>query len=383
MFPDKLFPTTHRQLDNEFGDAAVSINATLISKIMPQTAPDGGPMAIRIARVGNPNADRAFMVIGNTHGLEDIGTIVGINWMREQRANPMPELDKVCMFVVGLMSAQGCAERMRGNGIIDTNRHFLPLKGPNSFENLPENAGIYTKYPALMSPKGIIPSSLGARTVAASRAFVHQCWDTELIGKPVDEFQRDLARGIYRTAHSLFHGGTRPTWIYHAWGEALNETLGAGKFGKLAILDIHSGLGKYRELPRFSVSPFGDEAHAFAQQLFGPQTRIIGSPDASSPAVLGPVVSFWSKALPPEDVAQMLVAEVGLEVGTQPLRCIVDDLGEREILYTKYKDDHRRAVEIIARNHHNFTPIDPVWRYSAQAGVGTVLNEGIRRLAVT
>ena len=188
------FAADYARARAKFLDAAAKAGGTMQSFIHPQMkAPDGGPLAIDVVRLGNEKAPRQALFISGTHGQEGFsGSAVQIGWMLDGGPARLPE--NVGVVLVHGLNPYGFAYLSRTTeNNVDLNRNFVDRSaGPT-----PTNPHYESLHDDLMIRQWT--DAENARVDAAMGSF------TEKHGR--DALFDTLARGQYLHQDGLMYGG--------------------------------------------------------------------------------------------------------------------------------------------------------------------------------
>ncbi|HVC31225.1 MAG TPA: DUF2817 domain-containing protein, partial [Steroidobacteraceae bacterium] len=224
----EYFSRDYASARRRFQSAAARAGASLTSHVLPGHAgPSGEALAIDVARLGNPDAQSALLVISGTHGIEGYagsGCQVGLLEDRFHEALP----GSACLLLLHALNPHGFAwlRRVNEDGI-DLNRNFIDFSQP-----LPSSAA----YEALHD--WLVPADWDGEARRAADAALMAFGQTH--GMPA--LQTAVSGGQYTRPGGLFYGGTRESWSALTLARILTEVL-PGTVRRLGVLDLHTGLG--------------------------------------------------------------------------------------------------------------------------------------------
>ena len=214
----------------KFLDAADRAGGTVQGFVHPdKVTPDGKPLAVDIARFGDPRAARQALFISGTHGQEGFsGSAVQIGWMLGGGPASLPK-DLGVVLVHGL-NPYGFAHFTRTTeNNVDLNRNFVDrAAGP-----APANPLYETLHADLLIRDWT--DAENARVDAALAGF------TERHGR--DALFDTLARGQYAHPDGLMFGGNDREWSNRTLETIVQQTLTEAE--KVAFIDWHTGIGDY------------------------------------------------------------------------------------------------------------------------------------------
>ena len=248
------FAADYARARAKFLDAAAKVGGAVQSFIHPQMkAPDGGPLAIDVVRLGNEKAPRQALFISGTHGQEGFsGSAVQIGWMLDGGPARLPE--NVGVVLVHGLNPYGFAHLSRTTeNNVDLNRNFVDRSaGPT-----PTNPHYESLHDDLMIRQWT--DAENARVDAAMGAF------TDKHGR--DALFDTLARGQYVHRDGLMYGGKDREWSNRTLETIVNETLSDAQ--KVAFIDWHTGIGDYGKPFFLCFNPAGSALFARACDWWG------------------------------------------------------------------------------------------------------------------
>jgi predicted deacylase len=352
---DTAFPGSYAEARRHFLAAAADAGAAIESERHPLSGPAGDPLALDVARLGDPHARTALVVLSAMHGVEGFaGSAIQTAWLRLKEALPAG----LAAILVHAVNPHGFAWLRRVNeDNVDLNRNFLDHTRPH-----PENPGYEALHGALC------PRQLTEATLAAARgavlAFIHKH------GRAAGMMA--LIGGQYRHADGLYYGGRKLAWSARRLTDRLRQHL-AG-VARVGLIDIHTGFGPFGQAELMAAAAGGAAGRTLARDWFGDATSI---EDGSSQFVMnhGDSGAVLDWAAPD---AQR--AGICLEFGTRP---------ETEVFLAVQRDnwlhchgDPAAAVAgpIKAAIRDAFVPDDPAWRRQVLDGGLAVLRRALARL---
>src|SRR5579859_8134858 len=85
------FAQTYQDARSKFRQAAEGANAAIESVTHPERGPDGGELAVDIAWIGPPSAEKVLVLISGTHGVEGFcGSGAQVAWLHSEAARKRP-----------------------------------------------------------------------------------------------------------------------------------------------------------------------------------------------------------------------------------------------------------------------------------------------------
>lgn len=193
------FSIDYRAARDRFCSAAAEAGAALERFVLPGFAgPDGNPLSIDCARIGDSEASTIVLCLSGTHGVEGFcGSAAQLAWLSEQGAAALPA--GVAVLFVHAVNPFGFAwfSRYNENGV-DINRNSVDFTAP-----LPTNA-LYDQI------HGMLPRRQGY-----DENLVQE-WEqlfAEVYGEHGDWAASDaLTRGQYTHPMGLEFGGQTQQW---------------------------------------------------------------------------------------------------------------------------------------------------------------------------
>ena len=213
----------------------------------PGRGPNGGALACDLAW-RNPEAAAQLVTVSGTHGIEGLaGGACQTHWL----GTDLP--DGVGVLHIHAINPYGFAWRRRvDHENIDVNRNFIDFTQP-----LPENPA-YEELAGSLAPD--IWDEVSDRiSRIAWREFMAR--DGEVA------FAEAIMRGQYRHPTGLYYGGQAPCWSRQVFKRIVMERLGMAK--RIALIDLHSGLGARGEVQLICRHEDGSDALRRARGWFG------------------------------------------------------------------------------------------------------------------
>ncbi len=241
-----------------FRAVAAERGAALTSYTHPSaTAPDGGPLVVDVAVLGNPEAPRRLLLVSGTHGLEgQAGSAAQIAYLLAEDAPPPAD---VALVFVHALNPFGFAHMTRTTeNNVDLNRNFVDHAAP-----YPANPGYEDLFPYL------VPQDWTFAELQRNRAAVTAFGDTH--GR--DVLFDTMARGQYTHADGTNYGGNQREWSNLTLERIVADHLaGADKVG---LIDWHTGIGDYAAAFFLCFNAEGSDLQGEAVRWWGAD-RILG-----------------------------------------------------------------------------------------------------------
>ena len=319
----------------------------------------GELLSIDVAAFGPPNPERILFVISGTHGIEGFcgsgiqAVLLGAGLLRELPAG-------IGLVLVHALNPCGFATLRRTNeDNIDLNRNFRDHSLP---------------YPANPAYDEVHPWLLPDHWSGPSLAAANGALDAYVAERGARALQVAVSGGQYDHPDGLFYGGRRQAWSNQAWRAILAAH--ACPRQVLAVLDIHTGLGRRGACELICGAAPGSREHRLADQWYGGSVVFPGL-TSTAPAAQG----YMGTTMPETGDRQgvMVVAEFGTVDFDEILRVLRADnwlhaRGDLESpLGRRIKDEMRAA----------FVGEDLVWKNQIVDRAVALYREAIRGLAET
>lgn len=301
----------------------------------PEYGPDGKSVFIDTFYSGpsdHVNAKKALVVIGGTHGVEGAaGSLVLQGIINGELRNHLPS--DTCVLLINALSPWGYSHGRRVNeNNVDLNR------------NAPEPFPDGEKNPLM-------------------EVFRPYAWDEERVAELIKEGGEGLkdviTRGQYQYPDGLFYGGRCPSWSMATFREICALFLGRCKH--VAVLDIHTGLGKYAEGE--ILSPVTDNKTTSRLRSWfessGTNVRLVNKSESVSSPITGDILSGLVRWFPDSQVTP-----VALEFGTgvHVLESLPRLVKENSLFHNPAAFTTEESEEIQTKFIEVFFQEDPKWQ---------------------
>lgn len=238
------FPDDYASARARFLAAAAHANAAITTVAHPDAkAPDGGPLAVDLAWLGEASAPAVLLCVSGMHGFEGpAGSAVQSTWLESCSDGDLP--DGVAVLFVHALNPWGFAwvSRLTENNV-DLNRNFI------DWSSAPPANPFYGRVRDLLRVKDLSPETL-MRLMAAQQALAAE------IGPAAAQVAVDF--GQYQDPEGISYGGAGPEFGHRAIRDHVAPLL--SKARHIGIVDLHTGVGAYGEV-------------AFLP-LYGPEDRV-------------------------------------------------------------------------------------------------------------
>ena len=304
---------------------------------VPETAPDGTPLATDSVWIGPQTAARVLVILGGTHGIEGFaGTAVICDMLAELAHAHLPA--DLAVLCVHALTPWGYAwhRRCDADGI-DLNRNCIDFDQP-----LPQNPGYDELRPWLFEADS-------RHRQQAFQAYIDVHGQTA--------FEIAISGGQYHDPAGPFYGGRQP-----CHGRRVVETLIADCHlaeRRLAVIDVHTGLGTWGQGEIICDHPPGSDGATTAQRWYGDACTLPALGTSSSVPKVGLLDYAWHAIMPSGS------CYITLEYGTQPTRELIEVLLRDHRFWAEYGTAAPRQREypaLVEDLRAHFCPDDPGWR---------------------
>jgi hypothetical protein len=357
MADKAVFSASYSEAREKFISSASAAGGLLAHYQHPgERGPAGEALNLDVAVLGRPNAANAIVIGCGTHGIEGFpGSAAQTAWMMDGGASRIPPDTAVVFFHAH--NPWGFAHHQRvTEDNVDLNRNFI-----NHSESYPPNPG----YDALHAE--ITPVR----------------WDDESIRrvfKALEDFRSKHGEQAFSDAYNggqyghpdgVFFGGHRAQWANQTFRKAVQEHI--GHVQRAAIVDLHTGIGPYRDHVFLCFHPQGSPGYERARKWWG--ERAVNR-QGSTHKALAKYKGLLIDAFQSELVAAETTAVV-IEFGTRSRTDM-----QRANLSLRWLRCHGGSnVQLAARVHADyieaFYPSDPAWRDAVLAQSRTFIDQAV------
>lgn len=291
------FSSSYAKAREKFLLAGADVGVSVASYHNPAaTGPAGEELCTDVACLGPDNADKVFVVMSGTHGVEGFcGSGCQIGFLREGLYKELPP--KTTLVLVHAINPYGFAHLRRVNeDNVDLNRNFIDHDQP------PPLNPAYDKIHNLLVP----PAWSGPSKTAADKAL-----EAIITMHGPRAVQAALTGGQYSHPNGLFYGGQRPVWSNRIWRKILKEYIAGHRH--VAFVDLHSGLGPYGYGEPIFRGRFDTVGYLRARDWYG--ESVTSSEDGTSTST--PIAGNTASALDHE-ISDAELTAITLEFGTLP-----------------------------------------------------------------
>ncbi|MFO1151191.1 MAG: M14 family metallopeptidase [Alsobacter sp.] len=310
------FSSTYAQARARFLACVDAAGGTVETHVNPHAlGAEGEDLAMDVARFGAVDAEALLVICSGTHGNEGFcGSACQAGFLAEgllaQRATD------TAVLLVHAVNPYGFSHVRRvTEDNVDLNRNFQDFSRP-----LPDNAAYREIHDV------VVPADWDGPERARCDAVL-QRWTVDHGG--IRALQAAIAGGQYAYPDGVFFGGRKPTWSNETVRAVMRDHAGTAR--RLALIDIHTGLGPPGEGELISVRDPGSTGFARAKAWWGETVKSVvghaGEESRSTP-VTGSLIGFV------EDTAAAEATAIGLEFGTVELLEVFDALRGDNWLYS-------------------------------------------------
>lgn len=337
------FAATPEEAAEQFVQACTAAGADLETLTHPDaTGPRGESLAIRAARMGNPEARRILFAISGTHGQEAFaGSASMVDWINGDGFRHLPD-DVAVLFVHGL-NPYGWAHGSRTNeNNVDLNRNFMDHDrghAPNPvYERLHDQLTVRD-----VSEKALLDV---LKRIADFRREIGE-----------NRVMQAMLSGQYTHPDGRNYGGVELQWSNRQLQEIVDCRLAGAE--AVAVIDWHTGLGEFGKPHFLSFADPASEAYALAVKWWG-KDRLHNDERYSKAS--GMIVTEVVRQLVRRGVA---ATGVVIEWGTYSLEAVMCALFMDQWLRFECREpDSPEAVRVRTRMMERFYPSVPEWRAS-------------------
>jgi len=282
---------------DRFTAAATAAQGRLERLTHPEPGPDGGSVSCDVAWFGPAEAEAVLVVLSGTHGVEGFaGSGAQVDWLRRSGgASRLPP--GLAVLMIHGVNPHGFAwERRVTHENVDMNRNWIDFAAP-----LPDNPG-YDQLAGVISP-AVWTDRARPEAEAAFQAYA-AAHGPAALGVA-------LSGGQYRHPRGIYYGGDAPTWSRRTQTAIFAHYL--GRAGRVALIDVHSGLGARGIGEQIVTAPRTSDAFRRARAWYGAAVTSTRDGSSSSSPLVGDGLTAAADLLRHAEVTAM-----ALEFGTLP-----------------------------------------------------------------
>lgn len=262
LFSDDYFSARRRLLQ-----ACSQAKLAVESYCHPSIVDTRGEIALDVVRVGHKGAENVIFVSSGVHGTEGtVGSAVQLGILEQLSTAQMS--NNTAVVIVHAVNPVGYANLTRGNeDNIDLNRNFKDFTQP-----LMANLDYVALHDALCSE--FIHGEQRHADDLKIQQYIEQHGLSALLEK--------VLQGQHSIKEGLFYGGISPAWSRLVLEEIVQKY--AGRARKVAIIDIHTGVGpkgvglilrdQIRDVEQGNLAPIAGQVCSVIDQLGTAEQRI-------------------------------------------------------------------------------------------------------------
>jgi hypothetical protein len=348
---DGSFSKDYAEARSKFVAAVSAAGGTASRYAHDRRGPNDEVLSTDVALFGPPEADRVFVAISATHGVEGFfGSATQIEWLRRGEAGRLPE--GAAALLIHAINPFGFAWLRRTNeDNVDINRNWVNFDRP-----LPTNPQ-YDELADDLCPADWSPDSQ-AKTGAKLAA-----WTQRQEPDGAVKFQQAVTAGQWTHANGLFYGGTKPSWSRRTLTQILQSNL--SRASRVLILDFHTGLGPYGYAEPIVSLRRDDPGFARTRSWIGAAATSVHGGGSISAEVVGDGMSAAPALLP-----RAVVDTVAIECGIRSIPEVANALRADAWLHAHGNPLSPGAAPIKALIRGAFHSDDPMWQ-------GMALGQGL------
>ena len=304
-----------------------------------ETGPNAETLVTAVSWQGDVDANTVLVLQSGVHGVEGfVGSAIQLDTLQTTANETLPA--GVAILYVHAINPYGFAwlRRVNERGV-DLNRNFVDFSQP-----LPTNKG----YAQLAD--SILPHRL-------------EDWDsaTQVLSDYAREsgqqaFELAVSSGQYQFADGLFYGGTQPSQSRLNLEQIIDD-FELQHRQRVAVIDIHSGLGPFGYGELICDHPPGSSGVKRARQWYGDSVTEPALGSSSSVPKQGLIDFLWHQRL------KEAVCFVTLEFGTYPVERMFEALRQDHFLHRQAVDWFNRETQQVKQAlRHIFYPGSVDWQ---------------------
>lgn len=332
------FGSDYSEAKQKFLDACRDQKMEVEEYLHPLLGITGEKLASHAVRIGRADAENLVIIVSGTHGLEALaGSGFQTAYVRQYPHLNIP--GGTAILLVHMINPWGCSWRRRQNeDNVDLNRSFIDRAGP-----LPANPVYDELHPIVVGTSSEIP----AGEDPAVRAFFGGRDEWAAVGA--------IMTGQHAYPDGIGYCGSKPSWAERTLSAILSRY--ADKAQRVAIIDIHTGVGPYGHGSLYSLAPSGSAELARARAWYGQSLDSLKDGEAAYPTQ-GELVNWISAQVPGE--ATGVVIEYGTFDLSQFIKLEIDDAR----IWREGRQNSEQAGVLRQKLQHHFVPATDDWYQS-------------------
>lgn len=358
MSAQRFFSTDYEAARAAFLAACRTANVAVATFENPHArAPGGGRLFADVAWAGAPDAPNVVVTVSGTHGVEGFyGSGCQTGWLLEDRLKTLAA-DTAVMHIHAVNPFGFAWLHRTTEGNIDLNRNFIDHSRP------PDNPSYADVHRFLLPDQWTAGTAKDVQAAMAAYVEAH--------GQAA--FNKAVMGGQHTHPDGLFYGGRAPTWSNDLVSALARERLGAAR--RIAVLDLHTGLGPFAGAELICRHPPSSEALARARRWYGPSVTAAQAGQSGSPPVDGNLRMVFVRLCPDAEVTS-----IGIEVGTVPLYPCLAALSADNWLMAKGMPDGPLRDRISRDMRDAFFPDEARWTEPVYARTMHIIDQALAGL---
>ena len=306
----------------------------------PGVGPHNEILSLDFTWLGDRNASRLMVTQSAVHGVEGFaGSAIQVDQLKSFSPVGLPE--DVAVLHIHAVNPHGFAwcRRVNEDGV-DLNRNFVDFSRP-----LPENRD-YDEVRGLLLPEDLEQWDTASRRLAE----YERTWG-------VTRFHRAISGGQYTDPAGLFYGGNKPSWSRRVLEQLFLE-LELAKRERIAVLDLHTGLGPFGYGELICDHPPGSLGVEIAQRWYGDNVAEPALGTSNSVPKHGLIDYAWQQAFGDK------VCFLTLEFGSYSFTNLMDVLRRDHTLRARpeFSLDRGRIEQARLAMERHFYPRTTDWQ---------------------
>ena len=323
-----------------------------------QRGPDGGPLAIDVAVLGDAGASHALILTSATHGVEGFcGSGCQVALLRDEAVVAAVAQRRVSVVFVHALNPFGFAHLARTNeDNVDLNRNFRDFSQPARND-------AYLEVHDFIVPATWPPAP-------DNEARLHHYVAT----RGAASLQQAVTAGQCDRSDGLFYGGTQPAWS-HERVRAILRRHGAAR-RRLAWIDFHTGLGPCGHGEKIFAGPDDVAMLARVKACWGGDVTSIWDGTSTSAKLAG---MLFQAAI--EECPDTEYTGIALEYGTLAYLDVLGALRGRQWLTNHPGAPAPLREAILARTRDAFYVDTPAWKAMVYGQARTAVMQALAALS--
>jgi hypothetical protein len=329
----ECFSSNFQQARQRILRASNALDIQSLTFLHPLNGPEHTELACDWFWLSPNHASKLLVIISATHGVEGItGSALQLDLLRSLQ-QLLQQHNQLQILLIHALNPWGFAWLRRGDEQnIDLNRNFIDFD-----HSLPENCAYDAIHCALMSDNNTELSRFRQQT--------DQTY-----------YEKAVSGGQYQHRDGIYFGGICPSWSRQILEMQLAD--GLPDFKRIAVIDLHTGLGPYGYGEIISDHKPGSAGDRHASRWYGKHVTSPLMGTSISVTKVGLLDYFWHE----------LIGDRGcfitLEFGTYGTAALFECLIQEQRLYNqvgRQSDSVLFNTEVQQLLEH-FNPVDNYWR---------------------